>query len=52
MCREIRFSGPELEPQADPRIRAAVEVDPLNLFDDAGLQSVRVPVQLWPGTTR
>lgn len=22
-------------------------VDPLNLFDDAGLQSVRVPVQLW-----
>ncbi|MGY0561180.1 alpha/beta hydrolase family protein [Luteimonas sp. A277] len=47
MCREIRFSAPELEPQADPRIRAAVVVDPLNLFDDAGLQSVRVPVQLW-----
>ncbi|MEN1943221.1 alpha/beta hydrolase [Luteimonas sp. MJ293] len=47
MCREIRFSAPELKPQADPRIRAAVVVDPLNLFDDAGLQSVRVPVQLW-----
>lgn len=47
MCREIRFGAPRLEPQADPRIRAAVVVDPLNLFDDEGLRSVRVPVQLW-----
>ena len=47
MCREIRFGEPELQPRADPRIRVAVVVDPLNLFDAAGLQTVRVPVQLW-----
>lgn len=47
MCRQIRLGDPRLEPRADPRIRAAVVVDPLNLFDAAGLQAVRVPVQLW-----
>lgn len=47
LCRELRFGDPKLEPEADPRIRAAVVVDPLNLFDAAGLQDVQVPVQLW-----
>jgi predicted dienelactone hydrolase len=28
-------------------VRAAVVVDPLNLFDDAGLRGVRIPIQLW-----
>jgi hypothetical protein len=31
----------------DARVRAAVVVDPLNLFDEAGLRGVQVPVQLW-----
>nr|WP_255703267.1 alpha/beta fold hydrolase [Lysobacter sp. GX 14042] len=47
LCRGIRIGEPTLEPVADPRIRAAVVVDPLNLFDAAGLRTVRVPVQLW-----
>lgn len=34
-------------PLADPRVRAAVVVDPLNLFDAAGLKPVRAPVQRW-----
>lgn len=28
-------------------MRAIVAADPLNLFDAAGLKSVRIPVQLW-----
>ena len=47
LCRRIRGGDATLEPAADPRIRAAVVVDPLNLFDAAGLRNVRVPVQLW-----
>lgn len=47
LCRQIRLGNPRLEPRADPRIRAAVVVDPLNLFDAAGLQAVHVPIQLW-----
>lgn len=31
----------------DPRIRAAVVADPLNLFGAASFRSVKVPVQLW-----
>ena len=47
LCRQLRSGDAALEPAADPRIRAAVVVDPLNLFDAAGLRNVRVPVQLW-----
>ena len=47
LCRQLRSDGASLEPVADPRIRAAVVADPLNLFDSAGLRTVRVPVQLW-----
>ena len=47
LCRQIKSEDARLNPRADSRIRAAVVVDPLNLFDAAGLQSVRVPVQLW-----
>lgn len=47
LCRQIRSEDARLAPVADSRIRAAVVVDPLNLFDAAGLQPVRVPVQLW-----
>ena len=31
----------------DPRIKAAVIVDPLSFFDAAALKNVTVPVQLW-----
>lgn len=47
LCRQLNGRAAQLKPQADPRIRAAVVVDPLNLFDTGGLQRVRVPVQLW-----
>lgn len=47
LCRRIRGGDATLEPAADPRIKAAVVVDPLNLFDAAGFRNVRVPVQLW-----
>ena len=47
LCRQINDEDARLSPQVDPRIRAAVVVDPLNLFDAAGLKSVHVPVQLW-----
>lgn len=47
LCRRIKGGDATLEPAADPRIKAAVVVDPLNLFDAAGLRNVRVPVQLW-----
>lgn len=46
LCRELGDGG-RLRPQADTRVRAAVVVDPLNLFDAAGLAHVRIPVQLW-----
>lgn len=47
LCREIRWSNTPLQAQPDPRVRAVVVADPLNLFDAAGLQKVRIPVQLW-----
>lgn len=47
LCRQFKTNGAQLSPKADPRIRAAVVVDPLNLFDTHGLQAVRIPVQLW-----
>ncbi len=37
----------ELAVRADPRIRAAVIVDPFNTFTPEGLKPVAVPVQLW-----
>jgi len=47
LCRAMKGQEAKLLPQPDPRIRAAVVVDPLNLFDAAGIARVRVPVQLW-----
>jgi predicted dienelactone hydrolase len=47
LCRQFKTEGAQLHPQSDPRISAAVVLDPLNLFDDIGLQSVNIPVQLW-----
>lgn len=47
LCRELRFTETGLQAQADPRVRAIVVVDPLNLFDAQGLKQIHVPVQLW-----
>jgi predicted dienelactone hydrolase len=47
LCRQLDADNVQIRPQADPRVRAAVVVDPLNLFDAAGVRKVRVPVQLW-----
>ena len=47
LCRHLKADGARIRPQPDPRIRAAVVVDPLNLFDAPGLRAVRAPVQLW-----
>lgn len=47
LCRELKAKDVRLNPQADGRVKAAVVVDPLNLFDDTGLKSVHVPIQLW-----
>lgn len=46
-CRQIKAKNASVSPRPDPRIRAAVVVDPLNLFDTDGLKSVSAPVQLW-----
>lgn len=47
LCEEIRHSEWPAPAARDPRIRAAVIVDPLSSFDAEGLKSVRVPILLW-----
>lgn len=47
LCEQIGRRDLPQVPARDPRIKAAVIVDPLSFFDSGGLQSVTVPVQLW-----
>lgn len=47
LCAEIRRHELPPPPAADARIKAAVVVDPLNLFGRHGLERVAVPIQLW-----
>jgi predicted dienelactone hydrolase len=47
LCRQLDADNVRIRPQADPRVRAVVVVDPLNLFDAAGVRKVQFPVQLW-----
>ncbi|PTT19952.1 dienelactone hydrolase [Acidovorax sp. HMWF029] len=47
LCGEIRRNEIPATPAPDARIRAAVIVDPLSVFDAKGLGQVGVPVQLW-----
>lgn len=47
LCRSLKAKEASLNPQPDYRVKAAVVVDPLNLFDETGLKGVRVPIQLW-----
>ena len=46
MCEDYRRG--ELPPPArDPRVKAAVIVDPFSVFDAKGLKDVTLPMQLW-----
>lgn len=47
LCRQLKASGASIAALPDARIRAAVVVDPLNLFGAASFKTVHVPVQLW-----
>ena len=47
LCRELTNGGARLPGAADPRVRALVVADPLNLFDGDGMRPVRVAVRLW-----
>jgi predicted dienelactone hydrolase len=47
MCRQLKSDGMKVRSMPDARIRAAVVVDPLDMFDAASFKNVRVPVQLW-----
>jgi predicted dienelactone hydrolase len=50
LCAEIRRNEPQPRHVRDARIKAAVTVDPLSVFDAEGLKQVAVPVQLWAST--
>ena len=47
MCMALRRGERPPAPVPDARLKVAVVVDPLSLFDAAGLAGVTVPVQLW-----
>ena len=47
LCGEIRRNEIPATPAPDTRIKAAVIVDPLSVFDAKGLGQVSTPVQLW-----
>lgn len=47
LCGEIRRKEIPATPAPDARIRAAVIVDPLSVFDAKGLGHVKTPIQLW-----
>ncbi|RST47565.1 alpha/beta hydrolase family protein [Variovorax sp. MHTC-1] len=47
LCRKIRGDEQPTPPVPDPRIKAAVIVDPLSFFNAEGLRGVAVPIQLW-----
>jgi len=47
LCRQLGDDTPELHPVADPRIKAAAVIDPLNLFGADSFKAVQAPVLLW-----
>lgn len=47
LCHQFKDKTAALDPPSDPRIRAIVVADPLNLFDAQGLKSIHIPMQLW-----
>lgn len=47
LCAQIRRQEWPPVPPRDPRVRAAVIVDPLNFFGPEGLRTVTAPIQLW-----
>lgn len=47
ICRQLDGTNNALKAQADPRVKAIVAADPLNLFDASSFKAFKVPVQLW-----
>lgn len=47
LCGDIRRNAIQSNPVPDARIKAAVVVDPLSVFDAHALRQVRAPIQLW-----
>ncbi|MFG5410574.1 dienelactone hydrolase [Piscinibacter sakaiensis] len=47
VCRRLGRSDAQLTARPDPRVRAIVAADPLNLFGPASFRGVGIPVQLW-----
>lgn len=47
LCRQLADDTSELHPVADPRIKAAAVIDPLNLFGADSFKAVQAPVLLW-----
>lgn len=47
LCGQLQSKVASLAVQSDARVRAAVVIDPLNLFGPSGLKNVRIPIQLW-----
>lgn len=44
----VRITRPDLQPKADPRVKAVFAIAPIGFyFDKAGLAQVQVPVKLW-----
>ena len=47
ICRQLDGINNAFKAQPDPRVRAIVAADALNLFDASSFREVKVPVQLW-----
>lgn len=47
LCRQLADDTQPLHPVADPRIKAAAVIDPLNLFGADSFKAVQAPVLLW-----
>lgn len=47
LCRQLNDDSLQLKPVADPRIKAAAVIDPLNLFAADSFKTVQAPVLLW-----
>lgn len=47
ICRQLDGTNNALKAQADPRVKAIVAADALNLFDASSFRAFKVPVQLW-----
>jgi predicted dienelactone hydrolase len=47
ICGQLSADSLGLISQTDPRVKAVVAVDALNLFDASSFRAVKIPIQLW-----